>query len=375
MRAPSYGDTYGGTEDLAIDRPTAPYSTPGYTPDAGDYSDGSGSGAGSGAGYPPPSGNTGTSGFLPGGRPLPPFDPTGGAQAPSQQAPQFNGNYEEYFRSILGNGPSSMGYGMQHKDELERYGGKLQIASDGTWRGRITDIPGIGNMTMLGDHQSWGDPWAYRTGAEQYGSGGGGGGPQMVENSLPPGDPDWSRKLKDSLAGLFPGGAYNQDVVNRRTENARQDLERFNSSKKANNRAYLADRGLIGSGPEATEAFSREEGIADRYTQAASGIYADESENADSRMMQALALATGMSADEAAQAIQLFRAKNDFTLGQGNLALGNSRNTNDYNLGLANYGLNRDQALWQMDNGDTDQLIELIKTLMGGADISSGGHF
>jgi hypothetical protein len=150
----------------------------------------------------------------------------------------------------------------------------------------------------------------------------------------------------------------------------------------ANNKAALAERGLIGSGPEQTEAFNRESDIADRYAQEVSGIYANESENADGRMMQALSMATGMSLEEASQAIQMFNAQtgrqdsnNRFTLGQGDLALGNFRAQSDYNLGLGNFGLDRDRLMYDMEQGDTDAMMKILELLLSGANTSANGHY
>ncbi len=320
-----------------------------------------------GSDYTPPSGNTGVSGYIPGGVPMPP----GGVQ----QEPAFNGDYISYYKSILGDGPTNMQTGLQNKDALERYGGKLQIASDGTWRGRINDIPGIGMMTLIGDRQTWGDgPWAFRTGQEQFGTGGGGGGPQMGQSSLPPAAPqtDFRKILEQFYSG---GGGFNQDIVNRRTENASANLRRFSDSRKDQNRAALASRGTLGSGPEKSMTNRVDEDIFNQYSDAVSGIYADESENADERLIQALSLAAGLDTADADRALGYLRANNDYTLGQGNLALGNSRAQNDYNLGLGDFGLRREQLENSINSGNIDQMIELLKIYLGGANTSAGGHY
>lgn len=178
----------------------------------------------------------------------------------------------------------------------------------------------------------------------------------------------------NSLRGLFPGGMFNQDIVNRRTDSARADIERARKSFGANNAAALAERGLIGSGPEQTAQNSLDERMYDQYLQQSSDIYANESENADQRMMQALQIAAGMSAEEAKNAVDWFRAQNDFTLGQGGLALGNLNAVNDYNLGMANYGLNRDKLGYDLSNQDLQRYIDLIKMWQSGSNQSAGGY-
>ncbi len=181
--------------------------------------------------------------------------------------------------------------------------------------------------------------------------------------------------LRATIAKLFPGGLFNQDIVNRRTENAGATLRRAAQSRKANNKAIMGERGQLGSGPEYSSENRVNQDIDDRYNEAVSGIYANESENADQRMIQALGLATGMETADLDRALGYLRANNDFSLGQGGLALGNMKAQNEYNLGLGNFGLNRDVAKYNMERGDVDQMLQLLQLLLGGANTSSGGHF
>lgn len=191
--------------------------------------------------------------------------------------------------------------------------------------------------------------------------------------------------LMSTLKGLFPGGLFNQDTVSRRTENAREDLARQSKSRNATNRAALASRGLIGDGPEQTAQNRAESDIADQYSNAVSGIYADESDNADQRMMQALQLAAGLSSEEAKLIVDQFRAQTersgmegslalgnrnagiDEMLGLGNLALGNTRASNDYNLGKGQLDLG-----W--NNADIEEWLATQGLKLQGANISSRGN-
>lgn len=194
-----------------------------------------------------------------------------------------------------------------------------------------------------------------------------------------------SADIFSNLKGLFPNGAFNQDTVNRRTEIAREDLQRQSKSRNATNKAALANRGLIGSGPEITAQNRSEESIAGQYGNAVSGIYANESDNADQRMMQSLQLAAGLSSDEARLLVDKFRAmteadlghgqlalghtkaNQDYSLGMGNLALGNTRAANDYSLGAGNLALD-----WS--KFDLDEFIRTGELKLKGADIASGGR-
>jgi hypothetical protein len=235
------------------------------------------------------------------------------------------------------------------------------------------------------------------------GGGGSYGGGSSSSSSKPGFD---SASLKEALAGLFPNGNFNQNTVNRRVDNVRGSLESARKSRLQTNQALLADRGLIGSGPEMTAYKNMDEDLFNQEIQGTNDAYAHESDAADSRMMQALQIAAGMTADEAAQAVNWFRAQNDatrnandFSLGQGQLALGN-RNTdlgyynsdhdfslgqgrlaidnmngvNTANLGMGRLGLDRDALQHAIQSGDMDRLIEILKLQHDGAGTSAGGY-
>jgi hypothetical protein len=198
--------------------------------------------------------------------------------------------------------------------------------------------------------------------------------------------------LKSVLAGIYGNeGNFNQGIVNRRVDSARGALEGQRKSRLATNEAALASRGLIGDGVQHTSMGNLEEDLYGEFSDSVSNIFADESENANSRMMQALSLATGMSLEEASQAIRMFQAQtdrdlgwgniglgyhkagNDFALGQGGLALGNLNAMNSYNLGMGQLGLGYDQLANQIENGDFDKYIQLLDMWLRGSGISSDG--
>lgn len=177
------------------------------------------------------------------------------------------------------------------------------------------------------------------------------------------------------LERLFSTGGFNQGIVDRRVESANESLQRQRMSRDKSNRAALASRGILGegpghqSGPELTALSRLDSDIAGQFGGAVRDIYADESANADQRMMQALQTAAGLTAQEAQMIIDQFRAEtertsvgNQFELGKGNLALGNMRGVNDYNLALGRLGLDRDRTLAELENADWDRLVEILKS-------------
>lgn len=191
--------------------------------------------------------------------------------------------------------------------------------------------------------------------------------------------------LMATLQGLFPGGGLNTDVLNRRFDSARDQITAAGKRTRANNEAALASRGLIGDGPEITAQNRLDERLLATENNALNDIFADESENADARMMQALGLATGLESDMMRNAVDQFRANTERDLGFGNLdlnrmlgsgrlAIDNMGSVNDYNLGLGRLQLDRDKLINDIENGDIDRLLQLIEQLMAGSQISAGGY-
>lgn len=178
--------------------------------------------------------------------------------------------------------------------------------------------------------------------------------------------------VADALKGIFQnGGNFNQDIVDRRANIARDQLNTFKKSQQASDQASLAERGLLGSGPEITAQNRLGSNIADQYSQALSGIIADESQNADSRMMQALSLAAGLSDNDLDRLLQEYQTKaqtginlgqlqSNYDLGLGNLALGNLNSVNNYNLGVAQVGAQRDALQNQQLQDFINQLIAAL---------------
>jgi hypothetical protein len=123
--------------------------------------DGSDGGGTDSPDYLPPNGNTGVNG------PGTPASYTGG---------DVRGYIEGLFRSASSSPDRDAG--MRLKDQIESTGARLQIASDGTWRGRLNGVPGYGDVDVIEDGKTWGQGnWAWRIpGTPGYSSGGGGGG-------------------------------------------------------------------------------------------------------------------------------------------------------------------------------------------------------
>lgn len=294
------------------------------------------------------------------------------------------GGLQQKYWEIMGITPGTKGHAgalAAKKDDLAKYGmdvisgDKIRLRDYGN---REIDLFGDyndqeGGLAVWQDNAFNADGSAYQGPSVNPPMGGGG---TTANNTPSTGGVDrmGSNEIMEQLKKLFPDGAFNQDIVNRRTDNVAASLDRQRKSRLATNRAMLAERGLIGSGPEATSLGNMESDLYGQYANAVSGIHADESDAASQRMMQALQLAAGLSADDAANIVNNYRAETERTLGLGNLALGNSRAANEYNLGLGQLGLGRERLGWEMNSGNTDNLIKLIELYMSGANRSAGGY-
>lgn len=119
---------------------------------------------------------------------------------------------------------------------------------------------------------------------------------------------------------------FNQARIDQRVNSARDTINRFGKSRMASNRADLASRGTLGSGPEMTAMNRAEEAMGDRFANMVNDIYSNEGDRADQR-----------------------------------------------ELGMGRLGLDQDALMAQLSQGRTSQLMQILQMLQGGAQQSAGG--
>lgn len=173
----------------------------------------------------------------------------------------------------------------------------------------------------------------------------------------PPTDPGSGMNIHAILESILKGGVgnINEEALNARLGSARTHLGAKRRGDLAQTQATLADRGLVGSGPELAALANEDQNIAAEYGANFSDIFGNESDNADKRFMNALGLATGLTQSDIQAAIDQFVATNNFTLGQGQLTLAQE-------LGQGN-----------LQNDSINQLIALIQSLQNGSSIGAQG--
>ena len=159
----------------------------------------------------------------------------------------------------------------------------------------------------------------------------------MRQPQVMPPIPGEDGDLSQMMAGYAPqappnpfGGGidtyFNQGRVDQRVNSARDAIERFGKSRMASNRADLASRGTLGSGPEMTAMNRAEEAMGDRFANMVNDIYSNEGDRADQR-----------------------------------------------ELGMGRLQLDQDSLMNQLSQGQTSQLLQILQMLQGGAKQSAGG--
>jgi hypothetical protein len=361
--------------------------------------------------------------------PVPPAAPPTTPQAPAFDATQQVGH----------NGSINGMNREQYRDDWLSSGGKNNADLD-KWlatHGGVRQGKNGVVMTPFGEQIDMGQSFSAGDGRAQWGGvGGGGSKPASTASMMMPGmgggagggstgsGPGGSASgsassgpamsMDQIMKFLGPlmtnGGGFNEGAFGRRLDSVRGALDRQKKSTLDSQRAIMADRGLLSEGPnhqsgvENTNLGRIDQNISDQFSNELNSVYADESDRADQRMISALQMATGMTEEQARNAVQYAgissnerlghernandltlgmgnldlgrsRDAHDFSLGQGNLALGNLNAMNGYNLGAGRLALDQENSAYDHQNTSVDDLIKLLQIQMNGADISSNGHY
>lgn len=199
----------------------------------------------------------------------------------------------------------------------------------------------------------------------------------MAQNS---GQTPFGQDLEATLRGLIAGGGnLNQDRLNQRLIGARDTNAMAFRGQLADTRGALADRGLLSEPgiPQGSEALGVRriaESLAPTYANSVRDIYVDESRASDARLSQALSLATGMASE---QASNLLATVNSSTARQqmlSQIALQTLGQNIEWNKFLAQYGLDRDKLLNDIQSGRTAQVIQMLQMFLTAASLSRGGY-
>ena len=172
-----------------------------------------------------------------------------------------------------------------------------------------------------------------------------------------------SGTANEAIANIIKQG-FGPDKGNiaKRYESARETLDRGRKSQMSNLQAAMAERGLLGSGAEASTMGRVESDLAGQYSTALRDATLAEDQIASDRYMGAINAALGSDAND----IQ----RNKVT---GELAVAQLSNNRAWNQFMLQYGLDKQKIEYDMQNGNIRNYMDLIKMfLSSGADLSNG---
>lgn len=138
--------------------------------------------------------------------------------------------------------------------------------------------------------------------------------PQNNEPQVPEGPQTgttpFGQGIESTVGGLLnTAGAVNQGVINSQIDQARGVLNQQRSAQLDQDRAELADRGLLGSGAEGNALGTLDKNLGASYGSALSGILGNEYQAANNRMMQALTTGAGMGEQDAQRLVDAYNAQ------------------------------------------------------------------
>ncbi len=181
-------------------------------------------------------------------------------------------------------------------------------------------------------------------------------------------------KLQDSIMGIIGGPSQQEQAI--RFEAARAPIEKFRRAQTNQARAQLANRGLLSEPgiPQGTEAGTMgriEEMLAPAYAQAGQEAYLGGLD----RQLAGISLGNQIDTGERTGLLDAINSATGRQTALSNIALQTLDRNIAWNQFLANLGLDRDQIMYQLQNGQLNALNPLLQMFMQGANTSAGGHY
>jgi hypothetical protein len=103
-------------------------------------------------------------------------------------------------------------------------------------------------------------------------------------------------------------------------------------------------------------------------------IYTDEAARADTRLMTSLQMATGMASD---QARNLLAGIGEGTARQqalADIALRNLAQNQEWNMFLAQFGLERDKVMYEIQNGQIEAILPILQAFLQLGGMANQGY-
>lgn len=192
----------------------------------------------------------------------------------------------------------------------------------------------------------------------------GGLGTLINDNGMTPEQQSLFATLSDIIgrSGKLPA---DDAIVQQQLESARESESHANTSMLNDARAELANRGLVGEPgvPQGEEggAISRiTQAIAPTYAGAVRDINTASIQRQNDRLTNSLSTMLGLTSTAASNLLGALGQGTDRQLGLARIALDTLSQNIQWNEFLANYGLTRDQVLYQIQAGNANALLPLL---------------
>lgn len=186
--------------------------------------------------------------------------------------------------------------------------------------------------------------------------------------------------VQNALSGIMArGGELPKDQIARRYESARELLDKGRRTMVNDMRGDLASRNLLSEPgiPQGAEIGGLEritERLAPEFSRALRDIYSDEAAKADARQMTALQLATGFSTDQARNLLAGIGEGTARQTALADIALRSLQTNMAWSQFLAQFGLQRDQVMYEMQNGNIEQMLPLLQAFLQLGQMSNAGY-
>ena len=185
---------------------------------------------------------------------------------------------------------------------------------------------------------------------------------------------------QEALTGLIErGGELPDDQVARRYESARELLDKGRRTMVNDLRGDLANRNLLSEPgiPQGAEIGGLEritEHLAPEFSRALRDIYTDEAAKADTRLLTGLQMATGFSTDQARNFLAGIGEGTARQTALADLALRQLQTNMAWNQFLAQFGLQRDQVMYEIQNGGIENLMPILQAFMQLGGMANQGY-
>lgn len=205
---------------------------------------------------------------------------------------------------------------------------------------------------------------------------------------------DVQREIQELLASA---GAMPEDQRMRamELETARTPLDALRRAQLAQGSAEMANRGILGMGPEAEYRERLESRLAPAYAQAGQELELAQRERENTRYLEAvrvgeaqstqqaalqeqsistaMQLATGMSEEQSRNLLNTVSTLNERQELQNNIALESLDRNIEWNKFLAEFGLQRDMVIELIQQKKFDQLLPLVQSYMNAVTSAAEG--